>query len=135
MLIYKNFNNFLLVTYKIIINIFIFIINLFHNNFFFLEKYYIRNEYFWQDGFLFDFVQKKTIDLWVRQFVIYTGFIFSERYIFENIVYLYLSYFFWPSHYYSLFETNNVSEMLTNILYLFIIIIYFFIFNLLILVY
>jgi len=25
----------------------------------FIEKYYIRNEYMWQDGFLFDFLQKK----------------------------------------------------------------------------
>ena len=58
----------------------------------FIEKYYIRNEYIWQDGFLFDFLQKKTADLWVRQFVIYTGFIFSERFMFENVVRLYLDY-------------------------------------------
>ncbi len=29
----------------------------------FVEKYYIRSEYIWQDGFLFDFLQKKTADL------------------------------------------------------------------------
>ena len=29
----------------------------------FIEKYYIRSEYIWQDGFLFDFLQKKTADL------------------------------------------------------------------------
>lgn len=29
----------------------------------FIDKYYIRNEYIWQDGFLFDFLQKKTADL------------------------------------------------------------------------
>lgn len=70
---------------KDVTNIFIIQLN-------FIEKYYIRSEYIWQDGFLFDFLQKKTADLWVRQFVIYTGFIFSERFMFENIVRLYLDY-------------------------------------------
>ena len=83
----------------------------------FIEKYYIRSEYIWQDGFLFDFLQKKTADLWVRQFVIYTGFIFSERFMFENVVRLYLDYLIWPGHNLSLFETNNVSDMLNVIIY------------------
>jgi len=86
----------------------------------FIEKYYIRNEYIWQDGFLFDFLQKKTADLWVRQFVIYTGFIFSERFMFENVVRLYLDYLIWPGHSLSIFETNNVSDMLNVIIYTYI---------------
>ena len=86
----------------------------------FIEKYYVRSEYIWQDGFLFDFLQKKTADLWVRQFVIYTGFIFSERFIFENVVRLYLDYLIWPSHMFSIFETSNVSEMLNIIIYTYI---------------
>lgn len=86
----------------------------------FIEKYYIRSEYIWQDGFLFDFLQKKTADLWVRQFVIYTGFIFSERFMFENVVRLYLDYLIWPSHNFSIFETNNVSDMLNIIIYTYI---------------
>lgn len=86
----------------------------------FIEKYYIRNEYIWQDGFLFDFLQKKTADLWVRQFVIYTGFIFSERFMFENVVRLYLDYLIWPGHNLSIFETNNVSDMLNTIIYTYI---------------
>ena len=86
----------------------------------FIEKYYIRNEYIWQDGFLFDFLQKKTADLWVRQFVIYTGFIFSERFMFENVVRLYLDYLIWPGHSLSIFETNNVSDMLNTIIYTYI---------------
>ena len=28
-----------------------------------VRAYYVRNEYIWQDGFLFDFLQKKTADL------------------------------------------------------------------------
>ena len=86
----------------------------------FIEKYYIRSEYIWQDGFLFDFLQKKTADLWVRQFVIYTGFIFSERFMFENVVRLYLDYLIWPSHNFSIFETNNVADMLNTIIYTYV---------------
>ena len=84
----------------------------------FLPTYYWRSELMWQDGFLFDFLQKKTADAWVRQFVIYTGFIFSERLVFENIVRFYIDYLIWPFHYYSLFETKNVSEMLNIIIFL-----------------
>ena len=93
----------------------------------FIDKYFIRNEYIWQDGFLFDFLQKKTADLWVRQFVIYTGFLFSERFVFENIVKFYLDYFIWPSHALSIFETNNVSDMLNVVIYTYLLM--FFVFN------
>jgi len=86
----------------------------------FLHLYYVRSEYIWQDGFLFDFLQKKTADAWVRQFVIYTGFIFSERLVFENVVRFYIDYLLWPLHKYSIFETNNVSEMLNSIIFLLI---------------
>lgn len=55
----------------------------------FLQTYYNRNENIWGDGFLFDFLQKKTVDAWVRQYVIYTGFLFSERLVFEVVVRLY----------------------------------------------
>jgi len=56
----------------------------------FVPKFYVRSEYIWQDGFLFDFLQKKTADAWVRRFVIYTGFIFSERLVFDSVVRLYV---------------------------------------------
>jgi hypothetical protein len=32
-------------------------------NFKLLNTYYIRNEHLWLDGFLFDFLQKKTADI------------------------------------------------------------------------
>ena len=42
------------------------------------------------EGYLFDFLQKKTADIWLRKFVIYTGFLFSERLVFDAIVKLYI---------------------------------------------
>jgi len=82
-----------------------------------INKYYLRNEHLWLDGFLFDFLQKKTADIWVRKFVIYTGFLFSERLVFDVIVKLYMDYFVWYLHRLSIFEVSNVFEMLTTIIY------------------
>ena len=97
-----------------------------------LNVYYLRNEHLWLDGFLFDFLQKKTADIWVRKFVIYTGFLFSERLVFDAIVKLYIDYFIWYTHKFSVFEVSNVFEMLTTIIY-FIITIFFLMIILLIL--
>jgi hypothetical protein len=84
----------------------------------FVTTYYTRNENMWGDGFLFDFLQKKTADAWVRRFVIYTGFLFSERLVFDSVVRIYLDNLIWPGHSYSTFEANNVSEMLSIVIFL-----------------
>ena len=84
----------------------------------FIPKFYIRNENMWNDGFLFDFLQKKSADAWVRRFVIYTGFLFSERVVFEFIVRIYLDNFIWNLHSKSIFESSNTSEMLTTTIFL-----------------
>lgn len=85
----------------------------------FITTYYNRNELVWSDGFLLDFLQKKTVDLWIRKFVIYTGFLFSERLVFEAVVRVYLDNMIWPLHNLSTFESSSVSEMLLNIIYLY----------------
>lgn len=64
--------------------------NLIIKNFTFLPTYYKRNELLWVDGFIIDFLQKKSIDIFLRKFVIYTGFIFSERLVFDYLVRFYL---------------------------------------------
>lgn len=84
----------------------------------FITTYYTRNENLWGDGFLFDFLQKKTADAWVRRFVIYTGFLFSERVVFDSVVRVYLDNLIWPGHSYSTFEVSNVSEMLSIVIFL-----------------
>ena len=86
----------------------------------FTQTYYVRSENIWNDGFLFDFLQKKTADAWIRRFVIYTGFLFSERLVFDYVVRIYLDNLIWPLHNISIFETSNVSEMLLNILFLYL---------------
>ena len=96
--------------------------------FLFLLKYYHRNELIWVDGFLLDFLQKKSIDIWLRKFVIYTGFIFSERLVFDYVVRVYLDNLLWPLHHISVLESSNVLEMLSSIIFL-----YFLLFTLLVL--
>jgi hypothetical protein len=82
----------------------------------FVVIFYKRNELIWNDGFLIDFLQKKTIDLYVRKFIVFTGFLFSERLVFDTIIKLYLENLIWPAHKYSIFEVNNVAEMFSIIL-------------------
>lgn len=85
----------------------------------FLPKYYKRNENIWNDGFLFDFLQKKTVDSWIRQYVIFTGFLFSERIVFEAVIRLYNDLLIWPSHNLSLFESENTTAMLNTIIFIY----------------
>jgi len=85
----------------------------------FLPTYYTRNENIWVDGFLFDFLQKKTADAWVRQYVIFTGFLFSERLVFESLIRLYLDTIIWPAHNFNIFESSNTSSMLNVTIFLY----------------
>jgi len=85
----------------------------------FIPTYYRRSELVWLDGFLFDFLQKKSVDTWLRKFVINTGYIFSERMVFDQVVRVYLDNIIWPLHYIGALETDNVSEMLSMIIFLY----------------
>ena len=82
----------------------------------FITIFYKRNELIWNDGLIIDFLQKKSADLFIRKFVIFTGFIFSERFVFEIVIKIYLDNLVWPSHKVSIFESANVSETLSFIL-------------------
>ena len=85
----------------------------------FLSRYVHRNDLMWSDGFLIDFLQKKTADLWVRKFLIYTGFLFSERLVFEYIVRLYTDYMILPTTSYFYLELPNVSSVLSITLFIY----------------
>jgi len=87
----KQFSHLFLITFFKVVT---FTLNQFQllciKQFIFLQKYFARNELIWVDGFLLDFLQKKSIDIFIRKFVIYTGFIFSERLVFDYVVRIYL---------------------------------------------
>lgn len=96
-----------------------------NSHFIFLPLYYSRNDLIWADGFLFDFLQKKSTDVWLRKFIIYTGYIFSERMVFDHVVRIYLENIIWPLHFVGIMEVENVIEMFSILLFL-----YFFLFSL-----
>ena len=100
-----------------ILNLRTFIWDYFLNKLNLLPTYYLRSELIWQDGFLFDFLQKKTADAWVRRFVIYTGFLFSERLVFDTIVYIYINNIINSAHNSFTFESSSVSEMLNTLIF------------------
>ena len=85
----------------------------------FLPVYYKRNENMWVDGFLIDFLQKKSSDLFVRKFVIFTGFLFSERLAFDAVVRIYIDNLTLPLQNIGILESDNVSSMLNTMIYLY----------------
>ncbi len=96
----------------------------FCTKFLFIYNYYILNDLIWQEGLLIDFLQKKIIDNWVKKFLIYSAYLFNERHVFEQIIKFYLNLLIWPLHKLSIFEFNNVA----NILFITFIFLFFFYF-------
>lgn len=91
----------------------------FLNKLTFLYTYYRRNENIWIDGFLFDFLQKKTADYWIRRFVISTGVLFIEFFLFDLLLKIYFNTLLRPLHYKSIFESFSTSEMLSIVIFLY----------------
>jgi hypothetical protein len=89
-------------------------------NTFFISRYYALNDLLWQDGFLFDFLQKKFIDKWLRKFVVYSGYIYSERLLFDWVIRFYLDLIIWSGQKKNLFEFSNVGFTLTTLITLLI---------------
>ena len=85
---------------------------------FFIRNYYILNDLIWQDGFLIDFLQKKVLDKWIRNFLICSAYLFNERLVFDYVVRFYIDLVVWPGHKNSIFEFTNVASTLLITLFL-----------------
>lgn len=92
------------------------------DNLFFLKRYFRINDLIWQDGFLIDFLQKKVADKWIRTFVIYSGYLFNERYLFDNVTRFYIDFIIWPGYSSTIYEFNSVSSTLSVTLFLIMVI-------------
>lgn len=106
-------------------NIFIYFSLSFLNKINFLTNYYTLNDLIWQEGLLFDFLQKKIVDNWIKKFLIYSAYLFNERLVFDSLTRFYLNFFIWPMHKFFFFEANNISNTL------FLNLFFFFLFSLL----
>ena len=79
----------------------------------FLPRYYRLNDLMWQDGLLLDFLQKKVVDKWIRRFLVCSSYLFSERTLFKFVVRFYIDTVVMPFSWSTLFETSNVSLLLS----------------------
>jgi len=77
-----------------------------------LSRFFSQNELLLQDGFIIDFLQKQTLELWLRQYVLSTGSVFSERLVFETITKFFFKYLLWPTKTRVYFEAVSVSDLL-----------------------
>jgi hypothetical protein len=80
-----------------------------------LPTYYKLTNLLWQDGLIIDFLQKKILDKWIRQFLINSSNIFNERIVFKFVIKFYMDFLLWPQNTYSYFELRNVASVLTVI--------------------
>ena len=94
----------------------------FIESFYFLRSYYILNDIIWQDGFLIDFLQKKIIDKWVRKFVIFSGYLFNERLVFDYVIRFYIDLIIWPGYRINIYEFNNIASTLLITIFLLLLI-------------
>ena len=87
-------------------------IQLLNNAFHVLPFYYRLTSLLWEDGLLIDFLQKKLLDKWLRQFLINSANIFNERLVFKFIIKFYIDFVLIPQNFYSYFEVTNVASLL-----------------------
>ena len=78
-----------------------------------LPRYYLRNDQLWQEGLMFDFLQKKVLDKWIRKFLIHSANLFSERFVFDKLIRVYIESILNPGQLFSPTEFNNVSSLFT----------------------
>lgn len=86
----------------------------------FIGNYYLLNDLIWQEGLLLDFLQKKTVDNWIKKFLIYSANLFNERLVFDRVIRFYLDLLVWPMHKIFIFEFQNVGGILFINLFIFI---------------
>jgi hypothetical protein len=90
----------------------------------FLTRYWYLNELIWQEGLLIDFLQKKICDNWIKRFLIYSAYLFNERFVFEKIIKMWLDIIIIPLHKFSTFDLNNVAMLFYYIFIFFFVIFY-----------
>lgn len=86
----------------------------------FIGNYYLLNDLIWQEGLFLDFLQKKTIDNWIKKFLIHSANLFNERLVFDKVIRFYLDLLIWPMHKIFIFEFQNVGGILFINLFIFL---------------
>lgn len=87
----------------------------------FLSRYYRLSNLVWHDGFLIDFVQKKSVDKVIRKFLIIAGYLFSDRLVFDRVVKFYSDTVLWLSHRQSIYDFNNIANTIFVLMFVIVI--------------
>lgn len=82
----------------------------------FLNRYYRVNDLVWQEGFFIDFVQKKSVDKFIRRFLILSTYLYSERLVFDKLIRVYSDTILFLTNYKTIFEFNSVANILSYLL-------------------
>jgi len=86
----------------------------------FITGFYKVSDLIWQEGLLLDFLQKKITDNWVKKFLIYSAYLFNERFLFDSVTRVYLDALIWPAHKLFVFDLHNISMLFFLTLFFFI---------------
>lgn len=86
------------------------------NKLMFLSTAVSRNYILWNDGLFIDFAQKKTVDLWIRKFVIFTGFLFVDRFLMDTFSRFFNDNLVIPFYFYSQVDFDNTHSILSSVL-------------------
>jgi hypothetical protein len=78
----------------------------------FFSSYYKLSDLLWQEGFLIDFVQKKSLDKFLKKFLIFSAYTFSERYVFDKVIRFYADLVAWFLIQQSVYEFNSLANTL-----------------------
>ena len=79
----------------------------------FFRQYYRMNNLLWQEGFFIDFAQKKSTDKFLKKFLIFSAYTFSERYVFDRVVKFYTDLIVWFLNQQSIYGFNNIANTIT----------------------
>ena len=91
----------------------------------FLPKFYKYTDLIWQDGLIIDFLQKKFADRFIRTFLIYSSYLFSERVLFDFVTRFYIDAIVWPTTKVSALEAPSVASLFAVTLLLFLSVVFF----------
>jgi len=103
-------------------NILFLIKNSINSGFFFknsnnMRLFIIRTGNVVSDGFLVDFLQKKTADRLVRSYLIYSGFLLSDRVVYEFLIKIYNNLLFLELNKMCTIECFSPTSILSSLLF------------------
>jgi hypothetical protein len=97
----------------------------------FLKRYQSMTVSIWEEGLLIDFLQKKSIDLWIKKFLVISSYLFNERLLFEHLIRFFSTFVLTYFNALINFEIKNIALVLNLILIFLLVLMFLFVLMLL----